>query len=125
VTVQQGETVSPAALKLPKQRKYRNQPVDMDGHHFDSKREAQRYCELKVLEQAGEIDGLVLQPSWEFKANGIKICKYVADFGYMPKGMAVMVVEDVKSKATAKNPVYRLKKRMMKAYWGIDVVEVY
>ena len=42
--------------------KYRNKKTELDGIAFDSKREAERYAELKLLERAGEISYLQLQP---------------------------------------------------------------
>jgi len=51
----------------------------------------------------------------------VKICRYVADFGYIENG--AVVIEDVKSKITKGLPVYRLKKKLMKALYGIDIRE--
>ena len=42
-------------------RKYHNKKVTIDGITFDSKKEARRYQELKLLERAGEIQNLELQ----------------------------------------------------------------
>lgn len=46
----------------------------------------------------------------------------MADFSYHENG--ILVVEDVKSKAT-KTPLYQLKKKLVKALYGIDVKEIY
>ncbi|MCR9215282.1 MAG: DUF1064 domain-containing protein [Proteobacteria bacterium] len=102
-------------------RKYRNIPVEEDGIRFDSKKERNRYLELKILKQHGIIANLELQPSFQLTAHGFPICKYRADFSYQEKGK--LVVEDVKSKATI-TPVYRLKKKLMKAEHGIEIREV-
>lgn len=113
-------------------RKYKNTKVSYDGLTFDSKKECERYKELKALEQQGKISGLTAQETF-ILAEGVKIkgeskkrpnIKYVADFVYLDKRTGEQVVEDVKSKATAKNPVYRLKKHLMKLIHDIDVVEV-
>lgn len=45
--------------------KYGNRKVALDGITFDSKKEAQRYTELKLLEKAGKITGLQLQREFE------------------------------------------------------------
>lgn len=74
--------------------KYRNQPVVIDGIRFHSKREGARYSELRLLEKAGEIRGLQLQPPFIMSVNGIEICKYKADFAYW-RGEE-RIVEDVK-----------------------------
>jgi hypothetical protein len=93
----------------------------VDGITFASKREAARYGELKLLERAGEISRLSLQPEFVITINGVKICKYIADFRYVdpsrigPRGQkGMIVVEDVKGVKTA---VYRLKKKMTEAFY--------
>lgn len=68
--------------------KYRNKKVIVDGEEFDSKKEGKRYKELKLLERAGEISNLELQPKFllqdTFKKNGktYKKIQYIADFMY-------------------------------------------
>lgn len=107
--------------------KYHNVKTEVDGITFASKREARRYNELKLLEKAGVITDLILQPKYEFRKNDILLCRYIADFFYVDleatKKAAdiVRVVEDAKGVRT---PLYRLKKRMMKAFYGIEVQEV-
>jgi len=99
--------------------KYRNRKTVVDGVTFDSAKEARRYGELKILQRAGQISGLHLQPSFPIVINGVKTCTYKADFGYINKSGA-SVVEDVKG---FKTPIYNLKKRLMKAVHGIEVLE--
>ena len=114
-------------LELMGKRKYRNKPTEVDGITFASKKEAKRYQELKLLERAGEISNLKLQPAFPLRVHGYKIGKYIADFSYMsqskhkPEGS--LVVEDVKSTAT-KTPVYSIKKKLMLAIHGINISEV-
>ncbi len=103
-------------------RKYGNKKVSIDGFNFDSKKERNVYLNLKMLERAGEIKNLELQPKYDFFKNGLKICSYFPDFRYEEKGEIVVV--DVKSVATQKNAVYRLKKRLMKAFYNIDILEM-
>ena len=80
--------------------KYNNKKVQVDMYVFDSIRESQRYKELKLLERAGEISNLELQPKFllqeSFKKNGktYKAINYIADFMYEENGK--VVVEDVK-----------------------------
>ena len=104
---------------VPKPRKYRNEPTEVDGHKFDSLAEARRYKDLKRLQEAGEISQLRLQPRYPIVVNGIPVCVYVADFSYI--GSTGVVVEDVKGMRTA---VYRLKAKLMRAVHGIDITEV-
>lgn len=105
-----------------KMTKYGNKKITIDGITFDSKKEGRRYQELKLLERAGEIFHLELQPRYDFHHNGVNLGFYKADFKYVENGE--LVVEDVKSEITKKHPVYRLKKKMMKAFYGIEIKEV-
>jgi len=103
---------------MGKASKYRNKKTEVDGILFDSRKEALRYKELRLLEKAGEIRGLTLQKRYDFEISGIKLGFYKADFVYNEGSRAV--VEDVKG---VKTPVYRLKKKLMKAIYDIDILE--
>jgi hypothetical protein len=100
--------------------KYRNEPVTVDGHRFQSKREARRYAELKTLEKAGTISNLELQPRFPISVNGVHVCAYYADFCYVDS-QGRRIVEDAKG---LKTPVYRLKKRLVEALYEIVIQEV-
>lgn len=50
---------------MSKYNKYHAQKVEFDGKRFDSRREARRYAELRLLERAGEITGLRTQVPFE------------------------------------------------------------
>jgi hypothetical protein len=102
--------------------KYRNTRVVVDGIEFDSIKEAKRYGTLKILQKAGEISDLKLQVRMDILVNSKKIAAYIADFTYMEKGS--YVVEDVKSEFTRKNPVYRLKKKLIEAIYNLKIKEV-
>ena len=100
--------------------KYRAVKTEVDGIMFDSKREAARYMELMLLQKAGEISRLELQPKYDCVVNGHKICNYKADFRYFNANGSV--VEDVKG---MKTPVYRLKKKLVEALFpGVTIQEV-
>lgn len=94
-------------------RKYNNVKTAIDGIVFDSKKEAARYNELRLLEIANHITNLETQPKIPLMVNGQKIGYYVGDFKYKENG--AWVVEDVKSKATI-TPTYRLKKKILATY---------
>lgn len=98
--------------------KYRNVKTTLYGITFDSKREASRYADLRLLQQGGAISDLRTQVPYDLTVNGVKVCKYIADFVYM-RGDE-QVVEDSKGMKTA---VYNLKKKLMKAVHGIVVEE--
>lgn len=70
--------------------KYKNKKVTFDGEVFDSKKEASRFIELRLLERAGKIQELRRQVEFELipsqKLNGKTIerkCSYRADFVYL------------------------------------------
>lgn len=100
--------------------KYRNSHVVVDGTTFDSKAEARRYQELKLMQAAGEITDLEAHPCYPLIVNGVKVGSYEADFRYVTQG-GETVIEDVKGVRT---DTYRLKKRLVEALYGIKVVEV-
>ena len=99
--------------------KYKNRRVFFDGRWFDSEREKRRYVELKLLVKAGKISNLQMQVPFEIVINGMKVCKYIADFCYDEDGKRV--TEDSKGMLT---PVYKLKKKLMLAVHGIEIREV-
>ena len=106
--------------------KYKSIKTVVDGITFDSKREAKRYSELKLLERAGVIAKLELQVPFELipkhEIDGIKIraTKYVADFTYYDHEKAIFVVEDCKGFRTQE---YKNKKRQMREKYGIIIKE--
>ena len=96
----------------------------MDGITFDSKGEMNRYAYLQHLLKVKQISNLALQPSYSIEINGKKICKYSADFTYYDEHLKRIIIEDVKSSGTAKDPYYRLRKKLAEAVHGIKVTEV-
>lgn len=121
--------------------KYGNRKVTVDGIEFDSKKEAQRYAELKRLEHCGSIHSLEMQREFELipaqyehsdlkgKARGKCIeraVKYKADFCYFDsKGN--YVVEDVKgyrNPASAGYAKFVLKRKLMLYIYGIQIKEI-
>lgn len=102
--------------------KYGAHKTVVDGVIFDSKREAARYSVLKMMERAGEITNLKLQPEFEIvpRVGKFRAKRYIADFSYTDKD-GNYVVEDAKGVRT---PTYRLKAHLLKERHGIDIVEV-
>lgn len=110
--------------KKKKKSKYRAIKTKVDGISFDSKKEARRYKELKILEKADEIKSLELQPRFllqeKFKYNGktIRKIEYIADFRYIDeKGNTI--VEDVKG---MKTEVYKIKKKIFLKKHGENLI---
>jgi len=106
--------------KNMKRHKYNAKRTTVDGITFSSMAEAKRYGELKVMERAGLITNLSLQPKYPIVKDGCKICTYLADFFYLDKEGKIHV-EDVKG---FKTPIYRLKKKLVLAFHGIEIEEV-
>lgn len=99
--------------------KYSAKKTVVDGVTFDSKRESERYIELKTLVKAGVIRDLELQPKFElqpgFECKGKKYRPiiYKADFAYMEGD--TYVVEDVKGMET---DVFKLKRKLFIRKFG-------
>jgi hypothetical protein len=109
----------------------------VDGMVFASKKEAAYYEILKLRQQAGEIEGLTLQPSYPLHIMEIwrsgapiritTIGRFTADFEYlelMGPARGEIVTLDVKSPATKKGEAYRLRKKLVEAIHGLTVTEV-
>lgn len=133
-----------------KESKYHNTPterVTASGAvlHFDSQKEARRYDALILRQQAGQIRDLRLQVDFtlqeaytDLEGRRVRAIRYKADFTYYrpPEDGShaaywadragapwVLVVEDVKSKAT-RTKLYLTKRKMIKDRFGIDITEV-
>lgn len=120
-------------------QKYGNKITEIDGVTYHSAKEGRYVHGLRLLERAGKIKDLDLQPVFPFvvtdKRTGepVRVGAYKADAAYTvvdprvaPEGCKPgdRVVVDVKSEATAENSLYRLKKKLVAALHGVDVVEV-
>lgn len=107
--------------------KYGNKKTSVDGIEFDSAKEARRYQELRMMQQAGQITDLRWQVDfglYAFDLHGRHACDvgdYRADFVYQRDGQ--MVVEDVKSAGT-RTAIYMLKRKIVEACHGIQIIEV-
>lgn len=119
-----GRLVLPKSAGLPSSNvpnKYRAIRTTVDGLKFDSKREAERYMALRQLLRIGEISDLRLQVKFPITVNNQKICTYIADFTYKDSATGDFVVEDSKGMKTR---TYVLKKKLVKAVYGIEIREV-
>lgn len=113
-------------MTKPRANKYGAKKVRIDGHTFDSAREARRYADLKQMQDLGFIEALELQPKFPiiiddkqlYHDNGRKVI-VTLDFRYKQDGK--VIVEDAKG---AKPRDWSLKKTLVQAIYGIKVVEV-
>ena len=102
-------------MKFSRYNKYKNIRTKYDGINFASKKEKIRYQELKLLEKAGKIKDLELQPEFILQSgftdrdeNKYRRITYRADFAYKEKGKEI--IEDCKG---VKTEVYKIKKKML------------
>ena len=96
--------------------KYRANKVAVDGHTFESQKEAEYYCELKLRLQAKEINGFCLQPIF-ILAPGLK---YKADFIVFNKDNSTEVI-DVKGFKTKE---YIAKKKVFEDKYNLKIKEI-
>ena len=108
--------------------KYHNKKIVIDNIKFDSKKEGNRYKQLKLLEKAGLIKDLELQPAFllqpNFKKNGKtnRKIEYIADFKYYDIEAKKWIVEDTKG---FKTDVYKLKKKLFEyKYKDLEIKEI-
>lgn len=110
--------------------KYLAEKTIADNIHFDSKKEMQRYFQLKEMQERGEISSLRLQVPYEIipkqiKKNGKseRKCEYIADFVYEKDGETV--VEDVKGyRRSTAYAIFAIKRKLMLQRYGIEVKEI-
>lgn len=96
--------------------KYRANKVSIDGHTFDSQKEADFYCQLKLRLQGNEINGFCLQPTF-ILAPGLK---YKADFIIFNKDNSTEVI-DVKGFKTKE---YIAKKKVFEDKFNLKIKEI-
>ncbi len=113
-----------ALLKAQKPRKYKNQPVEINGIRFDSRKEGERYDQLRFMQRNGVIRDLEVHPRFPLVVHGQDCGVYEGDFAWVDPETGERVVEDVKSPATRKLPTYRLKRRLVWALYGLTIREV-
>ncbi len=107
--------------------KYKAKKTVTDGIKFDSKKEAARYEELKLLEKTGKIRDLrlqvpfVLQEGFKDNRSGKRIrpITYVADFVYTEVDTGEVYVDDTKGYRTE---VYKIKKKMFLKKFGQNYI---
>lgn len=104
-------------------RKFKNKKVKMEGLTFDSKKEFTRWKQLIELQKKGVISNLNRQVSFvlippqklvPFQPNE-RAVTYIADFVYLDNN--ALVIEDVKSKVTKKQPEYIIKRKLVKYFY--------
>jgi hypothetical protein len=105
--------------------KYHNKKVTVNGLDFGSLKEAMHYTELVLRQKRGEIKNLQTQVKFELipKQGKERACCYIADFVYEDKD-GHKIVEDVKGSKQMITDVFKIKKKLMKKVYNIDVKTV-
>lgn len=101
---------------LKKRNKYNAQPTYVEDIRFDSKKEAERYKNLLLLQKANIVDKFLLQPRFEV-GGGVK---YYADFIIFWSNGTV-TIEDVKSPITAKKSDFIIKKKIIETKYDLPI----
>lgn len=110
----------PATVAPVTRSKYGAVKVTIDGVTFASKAEGRHYETLRARLYAGLIHDLELQPKFPLIVAGVTVGNYIADFKYYLSD-GELVVDEVKG---FKTPIYRLKKRIVEAFYGFKVTEI-
>lgn len=101
----------------------------VDGVSFPSKAEANRWMQLRLLQSIGEAREIELQPRFDLIVNGVSCGFYKADFRYQRRetptsDIWLEVVEDVKGPRHEYHRESTLKRKLVKALHGVDVILV-
>lgn len=96
--------------------KYKAKKTSIDGHSFDSQKEANYYTELKLRLRAGEIKGFCIQPTFILAPN----LKYKADFIVFNNDGTSEII-DVKGMKTKE---YIVKKKAFEDKFNLKIKEV-
>lgn len=118
-------------IKIPnfnggiRENKYWAKKTDVDNITFHSKKEAERYKDLKLLEKAWRISDLILQPrfllqeAFIYNKKAVPWISYIADFQYTQDSQTI--VEDVKG---CKTNIYKIKRKLfLKKFWYYKFIE--
>jgi len=102
-----------------KQHKFKAQRTEIDGIKFASKKEANRYVILKLMDKQGYIRNLRLQVPYDLNPGGAFKYRYFADFVYEQGNDTI--VEDCKGYLTRE---YKKKRALMLKIHNIKIKEV-
>lgn len=104
--------------KEPKPRKYNNEPVVVDGMKFDSKLEARRYGELKLLQGAKQVLYFLRQVPFHLPGGVIYRVDFQIFWGSSLRGLDKVTYEDTHGADTR---IKTLKLKQVKALYGVEV----
>lgn len=115
-----GDMTSEAFRNMTKSHKYGARATVVDNIRFPSRKEANRYAELKLLERADAVRDIRCQVRMPIEVNSVHVADYICDFVYWDTDKKARIWEDVKGFRT---DVYKLKKKLVEALYGISILE--
>lgn len=105
--------------------KYGNIETAYGGRMFASKLEATHARDLDLMRHSQSVDSKVVAVNYQYrmpvKVNGVLICHYVADF-YVSFADGHHEIHETKG---AKTDIYKLKKKLVEAIYGEEIIEFY
>jgi hypothetical protein len=108
-----------------KSSKFKSVKSEIDGHTFDSKKEAEFYGSLKIKKNAGLIKDFKIQVQYDIVVNNIHIAYYYLDFQIENNDGSFEYIDikgkDKKSNKFIKTSVFALKKRLVEAIYHIKI----
>lgn len=108
-------------MRPARSHKYGAKPQECSaGHKHPSRKEARRCEDLRLLERAGEITHLEVEPKFYFVINGAELkhdngrrARFTPDFSYRePNGTCV--AEDVKGGTATRTEAYVLRRALFR-----------
>jgi protein associated with RNAse G/E len=110
--------------KGSKASKLRNKRTLFDGVWYHSKKEAKYAQDLRMLQQAGVVSLIESQVKYPLEVNGLLICRYILDFRVTYADGRVEHIDVKGQKNGVPYALFTLKKKLMHAIYGIQVIEV-
>jgi hypothetical protein len=115
-------------VKKTKSSKFNNVKSEIDGHTFDSNKEAEFYGSLKIKKNAGLIKDFKIQVQYDILVNNVHIAYYYLDFQIENNDGSFEYIDikgkDKKSNKFIKTGVFALKKRLVEAIYHIKITMV-
>jgi hypothetical protein len=111
-----------------KSSKFNNVKSEIDGHIFDSNKEAEFYGSLKLKKKAGLIKDFKIQVQYDILVNNIHIAYYYLDFQIENNDGSFEYIDikgkDKKTNKFIKTGVFALKKRLVEAIYNIKITMI-
>lgn len=101
--------------------------TEYGGRTFDSRKEAAYARSLEMLRKASlpreRVVDVQYQVPYEMVVNGVRVCKYILDFKVTYGNERVDHVDVKGYRKGSSYSVFSLKRKLMRALFGIDITE--